>query len=300
VEQRDEIVILEQHNKLRLEDLLLGQFPRLSKMYLRERVKIGACEVNGRHENIGYRLRTNDFVEIAVDHTRGTAMRPEDIALNIVYEDADIIVVNKPTEMLMHPSHRENSGTLLNGLVFYLNKDNPGTVLRPGLPHRLDKQTSGLVIIAKSATAHRKVSAAFLKKRIEKKYLALVDGRVNQHEQTIIAPIGRFAEEKIWGVKDDGKHSETRLVVRERFEDKTLVELEPITGRTNQLRIHCALIGHPIVGDDQREGSPYFRLCLHAWQLGFPHPRTQEIVRFQADVDYFAPVSSAGEPSSTN
>lgn len=300
MEQRDEIVVLEQYDKLRLEDFLLGQFQTLSKMYLRERVKIGACEVNGRHENIGYRLRSNDFVEIVVDHARGTAMRPEDIALDIVHEDADIIVVNKPAEMLMHPSHCENSGTLLNGLVFYLNKDNPGTVLRPGLPHRLDKQTSGLVVIAKNAMAHRKLSAAFLKKRIEKKYLALVDGCVEQQEQTIIAPIGRFADEKIWGVKDDGKHSETRLVVRERFEDKTLVELEPITGRTNQLRIHCALIGHPIVGDDIRGASPYFRLCLHAWQLGFPHPRTQELVRFQTDVDYFAPASSIGKSSSTN
>lgn len=302
MEQRDEIVVLEQHDKLRLEDFLLEHYPKLSKMYLRERVKSGACEVNGRHENIGHRLRPNDFIEIVVDHTRGTAMRPEEMALDIVFEDDQIIVVNKPAEMLMHPSHYEQSGTLINGLAHYLNRpDRPLTrngseVIRPGLPHRLDKQTSGLVVIAKNAVAHRRLSASFLKKRVEKKYLALVDGVIADEERTLVAPIGRFADRKMWDVKADGKSAETRLVVLGRHEDKTLVQLEPVTGRTNQLRIHCADIGHPIVGDQIRGGSPHFRLCLHAWKLSFPHPIDQQRVSFEADVDYFAGAAS----SSTN
>jgi 23S rRNA pseudouridine1911/1915/1917 synthase len=293
-----EIIADERHRKMRLEDVLLAEFPRLSKMYLRERVKSGECEVNGRTENIGYRVRPQDYIEISVDRARGTAMQPEAIDLEIIHEDDDIIVVNKPAGMLMHPSHHEQSGTLINALAHHLNVGNMSVALRPGLPHRLDKQTSGLVVIAKHAAAHRKISAAFMKKRVEKKYLALLDGVVDGNSQTIVAPIGRFAERKLWGVKEDGKYSETRLVVRERFDSRTLVELEPVTGRTNQLRIHAAHIGHPIIGDEKRGGSPYYRLCLHAWRLSFPHPRSHEIVGFEAGVDYFAE-PAAGRSSST-
>lgn len=251
-------------------------------MYLREIVKTGRCEVNGRHENIGYRLRSDDFVEITVDHARGTAMRAEKIALDIVHEDADIIVVNKPAGMLAHPSHRENSGTLLNALVYYLNK-NGSRVVRPGLIHRLDKQTSGLMVVAKNARAHRILSGHFMKKRVEKRYLALVEGVVKPDDGTIDAPIGRYDELKHWSVKSDGKHSTSRFWVRERRTDATLIELEPVTGRTNQLRIHCELIGHPIVGDTRRGGREFSRLCLHAYKLVFPHPATNQMSSFKTD-----------------
>ncbi|MEP6788961.1 MAG: pseudouridine synthase, partial [Acidobacteriota bacterium] len=151
---RVELQAAAEHNKMRLEDFLLDHFSSLSKMYLRDLVKTAQCEVNGRHENIGYKLRPNDFVEITVDNARGTAMRPENIDLDIIFEDDDIIVVNKPAGMLVHPSHRENSGTLLNALVYHVNQ-NSLRLIRPGLIHRLDKQTSGLVVVAKSAKAHR-------------------------------------------------------------------------------------------------------------------------------------------------
>ncbi len=260
-------------------------------MYLRDLVKQASCEVNGRHENIGYRLKPNDFIEIRVDHTRGTAMRAENIPLDVVFEDDDLIVVNKPAGMLVHPSHRENTGTLLNALVFWLNREfstqrhedaqtqsgveNGGSsVVRPGLVHRLDKQTSGLVVVAKNPRAHRILCNHWMKKRVEKRYLALVEGIVDRDKGTIEAPIGRFAELKSWSVKEDGKHSESRFWVRERFSDTTLLELEPVTGRTNQLRIHCELIGHPIVGDEMRGGREFERLCLHAHAISFPHPST--------------------------
>ncbi len=302
MENRVEIQAAAEHNKMRLEDFLLGHFSGLSKMYLRDLVKTERCEVNGRWENIGYRLRPNDFVEIVVDHTRGTAMRPENIPLDIVFEDDEIIVVNKPAGMLVHPSHRENSGTLLNALAFYLNVRKPAreqerntevedyalaharasAVIRPGLPHRLDKKTSGLMVIAKTARAHRRLSDSFMKKRVEKRYHALVEGIVKDDEGTIEAPIGRFAELKYWSVKSDGKHSETRYWVRKRFADSTLLELEPVTGRTNQLRIHCEMIGHPIIGDVQRGGRQFGRLCLHSSKLAFPHPATVEPMSFEA------------------
>lgn len=278
---RVEIQAAAEHHKMRLEDLLLDHFSSLSKMYLRELVKTEKCEVNGRLENIGYRIRPNDFIEIEVDHTRGTAMQREDIPLDVVFEDEAIIVVNKPAGMLMHPSHRENSGTLLNALAHYLNVGIEKQI-RPGLPHRLDKHTSGLVVVAKTALAHRRLSESFMKKRVSKRYLALVEGVVADDEGTVVAPIGRFAELKMWNVKEDGKYSESRYSVRQRAADSTLVELEPVTGRTNQLRIHCQLIGHPIVGDVERGGREYNRLCLHAHRLAFRHPVSREEMEFEA------------------
>lgn len=270
-------------NKQKLGDYLFDNLRELSKMYLRELIKTGRCEVNGTHVNSGYRLRERDFIEVEADLSRGTAMRPENISLDIVGEDDEIIVVNKPAEMLVHPSHRENSGTLLNALSFYLN-ENSSKLIRPGLPHRLDKQTSGLIVVAKTAKAHRILSSHFMRKRVKKLYLALVEGIVESDAGSINAPIGRHAEIKYWGVKDGGKSSETRYVVRERFDDTTLLELEPVTGRTNQLRIHCETLGHPIVGDVRRGGRGFSRLCLHAWRLAFPHPSSGERVEFQTDV----------------
>lgn len=309
MEEKIVIQAAAEHQKMRLEDFLLDHFSGLSKMYLRDLVKTERCEVNGRWENIGYRLRPNDLIEITVDMARETAMKPDNIPLDVVFEDEHIIVVNKPAGMLVHPSHRENNGTMLNALSFYLNKERDGEkvrkreneivvagpqltrssshfltrspAIRPGLPHRLDKQTSGLIVVAKTAMAHRRLSADFMKKSVEKRYLALVDGIVEQDEGTIEAPIGRFAELKQWSVKEDGKHSESRFWVRERHADTTLIELEPVTGRTNQLRIHCELIGHPIVGDTQRGGREFSRLCLHAYKLAFRHPITREDIAFE-------------------
>ncbi len=182
---RIEIVATDQHYKMRLDDFLFDKFNGLSKMYLRELVKNAHCEVNGRHENIGYKLRPNDVVEISVDTTRETAMRPENVAVDIIFEDEHLIVVNKPEGTLVHPTHRDKSGTLLNALAYHLNKsriegvDVPGvsaSFIRAGLIHRLDKQTSGLMVVAKTARAHRILSDHFKRKLVEKRYLALVDG----------------------------------------------------------------------------------------------------------------------------
>jgi 23S rRNA pseudouridine1911/1915/1917 synthase len=296
VSERIEIVVGMAGFKPRLDEFLFGRFGGLSKMYLRHIVKEEKCAVNGRPENVGHRLRVNDFIEIELDLTRETAMRPQNIPLDVVYEDADLIVVNKAAGMLVHPTNRDKSGTLLNGLAFYLNKSVPpasaggglsptntppadavgSAFVRPGLIHRLDKQTSGLIVVAKNQRTHKRMTEYFRKKYVRKRYLSLVDGIVAADEGVIDAPIGRFGKLKHWGVKDDGKLSETRFWVRERNADTTLLELEPFTGRTNQLRIHCASIGHAIIGDVDRGGSEHDRLCLHAWKLSFRHPSTHE------------------------
>jgi 23S rRNA pseudouridine1911/1915/1917 synthase len=236
-------------------------------------------QVNGEPTNTGVRISSNDLIEIEADLSRGTAMRPEPIPLDIIFEDAHIIVVNKPAGMLVHPTHRDKNGTMLNALSHHLNRKRLSrrdgeteAFVRPGLVHRLDRETSGLIVVAKSTAAHRRLAAGFMKKRVEKLYLALVEGVVDADTGTIELPIGRLADEKRWDVKTDGKGSVTRFRVRQRLEDRTLIELEPVTGRTNQLRIHCAAIGHPIVGDTRRGGRTHRRLCLHAEKLTLTHP----------------------------
>ena len=308
---RFEFQVEENFAKARLEDFLCEKFPHLSKMYLRELVKEEKCEVNGFAKNRGFRLKQNDFVEIEADLQKETAMKPEAIPLEIVFEDAEFLVVNKPAGMLVHPTHRDKTGTLLNALSYHLNADRElriadlktdenkiensnsafripqSKIIRPGLIHRLDKQTSGLMVVAKTPRAHRILARHFQKKRVEKKYLALVDGVVKEDSGTIVAPIGRFAEIKYWNIKADGKYSETRFLVKKRSADTTLLELEPVTGRTNQLRIHCAFIGHPIVGDVPRGGREFRRLCLHAYKLSFGHPNGNQLMEFETNFEGF-------------
>ncbi len=272
MDQRIGIQVRPEENKKRLEDFLLDRFRTLSKLYLRELVKGEKCEVNGRFENRGFKLKANDFIEVELDPTRQNSMVPEDIPLEILFEDNDLIIVNKPVGMLVHPSHRDKSGTVLNALSYYLNQDKALPHIRPGLIHRLDKDTSGLLIIAKNTRAHRILATQFEKKTVEKKYLARVEGSVHEDTGEVDSPIGRYIEKKMWGVKDDGRKAISRFRVLHRNDDTTLLELEPVTGRTNQLRVHCAAMGHPIVGDVQRGGREFSRLCLHAYKLAFRHP----------------------------
>ena len=159
-------------------------------------------------------------------------------------------------------------------------------MVRPGLVHRLDKGTSGLIVVAKNTRAHRVLCRQFQRKAVEKRYLALVEGRVAPDGGVINGNIGRHAEKKFWGLKEDGKPSETKFRVLDRAYGDSLLELEPVTGRTNQLRIHCASIGHPIVGDVERGAKAHHRLCLHAARLSFRHPSLNELVTFESGADF--------------
>ena len=266
----------------------------MSKIYLREIVRDEKCEVNGEYENRGYKLKADDFIEIEVETGDRNIIEPEQIPLEIIFEDDDLLVVNKAAGMLVHPSKRIRSGTLLNAAAYHLNISNrkdsepqaSRKYVRAGLIHRLDKETSGLLIIAKNPHAHRFLCSHFERKLVKKRYFALAEGNIQPDTGSINAPIGRYEESRFWDVKDDGKVGITNYWVVKRNEKTTLIELEPVTGRTNQLRIHLAHIGHPILGDIKYRGSEFRRMCLHAYKLGFWHPNSKKWMEFETEADF--------------
>ena len=265
----------------RLDQFLAARLPNLSRMRIASLVAAGACAVNGAAAHAGFKLRGGDAVEITFDESAaGGAMTPEPIPLAILHEDADLLVVDKPAGMLVHPTRSVKSGTLANALTYHLNRDSH-TLVRPGLPHRLDRATSGLLVVAKNQRALTILARHFHRRLVEKRYLALVHGRVREDELTISAPIGREeAEWPKWRVTEGGRAAESRLRVVGRRAHASLVELEPVTGRTNQLRIHCAHVGHAIVGDSWYGSTAEARLCLHAARLAFNHPSGGARVEF--------------------
>ncbi len=277
--------------KNRLDRFLFDEITSLSRMFLKYLILAGNCTVNGKIENRGYHLKSGDVVEIEADIKDETEMVPENIPLDILFEDEELIVINKPAGILVHPTKGVRRGTILNALLFYLNADEQGIVktgklMRAGLVHRLDKQTSGLMVIAKNPRSHRILCSHFQRRLVEKKYLAVVEGIIAEDSGSINAPIGRDSEERVWKITPEGKTAESRFHVLKRFTDKTLLELEPVTGRTNQLRLHCTHIGHPIVGDDKYGGREFQRLCLHAAYLSFWHPNGNEKLIFKTECDF--------------
>jgi 23S rRNA pseudouridine1911/1915/1917 synthase len=306
----------------RLDEFLAARLGQLSRLRIASLLNQGACQVNERAARAGQQVASGDVVEIVLDEHAPGAMTPEPLPLEIIYEDEHLLVVVKPAGMLVHPTRGVKSGTLANALAFHLNRelieeDSAGTfalkrlasdfesgrsdlqsrslslkfdesgipaVVRPGIVHRLDRATSGLMVIAKHQRALSILARHFHQRLVEKRYLALLQGCVVEDERLIVAPIGRDAcEQPHWRIMEGGKHAETRLRVLERKGTLTLCELEPVTGRTNQLRIHCAHVGHPVIGDEwygaQRVGG---RLCLHASRLCFHHPSGGEWMEFNA------------------
>ncbi|MDQ3713187.1 MAG: RluA family pseudouridine synthase, partial [Acidobacteriota bacterium] len=212
--------------KNRLDKFLYREINAVSQKYLNCVISNGKCTVNGRIENRGYHLQSGETVEIEVDTGAETTVLSENIPLDIVYEDAEILVINKPHGMLVHPTKGVRSGTLLNALNHYLNFTETGEpktekFIRAGLVHRLDKNTSGLMVVAKNPLAHKNLSRHFQRRLVEKKYYAVVEGAIKEDCGTIDAPIGRNAEERFWYIAADGKPAESRFQVMERFADVT-------------------------------------------------------------------------------
>jgi 23S rRNA pseudouridine1911/1915/1917 synthase len=284
MEQTTQFHVGEESLGRRLDEFLADCLFRLSRMHIASLLARGACAVNGEAANAGRRLQTGDVVEVEASGEVSNSMTPEPVPLEVVYEDAHIIVVVKPAGVLVHPTLGVKRGTLANALAYHLNRTRiQQSFVRPGLVHRLDRDTSGLLVVAKTQAALSRLSQHFQRRLVEKRYLAVVAGRVESDERTFNAPIGRDESVRpAWRVSESGKTAETRLRVLERSARRTLVELEPVTGRTNQLRIHCAYAGHPIVGDRLYNGEEHTRLCLHAARLAFRHPATNAWAEFSS------------------
>ncbi|HLC40464.1 MAG TPA: RluA family pseudouridine synthase [Methylomirabilota bacterium] len=283
----------------RLDRLLVTRLPDISRTRLQQLIEEGNVRVNGAARKASYRLRAGERVTITIPAVRVEPLRPEPIPLTIVYEDDDLLVVNKPAGMVVHPGAGVQSGTLVNALLAHTGLSPIGGPARPGIVHRLDKGTSGLLVVAKSQTAHVALVKQLESRSVERRYLALVSGRLERAEGVIEVAIGRHPHDRIrMAVRPTGggRAAITHFRVQERLPGFTLLECQLKTGRTHQIRVHLAHLGHPVVGDDTyqkrstRIKDPAMQAliadlnghALHAASLGFVHPRTGVICRFEA------------------
>lgn len=289
--------------KTRLDVFITQQVPEIpSRMYVQRLIDAGQVTVNGKAVKPGYKVSAGD--KVVVDGKLQDTLsdiQPENIALDIFYEDDHLLVVNKPAGMLVHPVHGHHGGTLVNGLMYHCQKlsdvnlpddeeenFDPG-LIRPGIVHRLDRETSGLLVVAKDNHTHVQLARQFEKHQVQKKYLALVQGSIAHEEGLIDAPLGRHPrkfDKKAVVYKENAKAAVTVYRVIRRFgSDATLVGLYPKSGRTHQLRVHMAHIKHPILGDEKYgDAKSFSRMALHAQGLGFVHPHLKCFMEFSTPV----------------
>ena len=251
--------------------------------------------VNGKEQKVSYKINENDVVEVEIPEPKKIEIKAEDIPIEVIYEDSDIIVVNKPKGMVVHPGNGNLDGTLVNAIMAKCGDSLSGIggEIRPGIVHRIDKDTSGLLIVAKNDKAHVNLSEQIKAHKVKKTYIALVRGVVRENEATIDMPIGRSkTDRKKMAVCKDGKNAVTHIKVLKRWEHYTLLQVNIETGRTHQIRVHLSYIGYPIIGDyTYSNGKNEFGVvgqCLHAQKLEFKHPITNKIMELEAPLpEYF-------------
>ena len=270
----------------RIDKCLSDLMDTLSRSYIQRLIREGQVRVNGIPVRASYRVKTDDDVAFFLPRAQEPEILPEDIPLDILYEDADVLVVNKPKGMVVHPAAGHYSGTLVNAVLYHCRGNLSGIngVLRPGIVHRIDRDTTGSVLICKNDASHQCIARQLKEHTIVRRYRAIVQGRLKTEEGTIDAPIGRDRRDrkKMAVNPADGKDAITHYRVLERFDNYTYVECRLETGRTHQIRVHMAHIGHPLLGDTvygpQKQPFSLEGQTLHAMILGFSHPRTGEYV----------------------
>lgn len=280
----------EENADKRLDMFLTNELDGLSRTQIQRLIEEGNVLVNDTKSRANYRLHSGDRVECKVPEPQPLEICAEDIPLDIVYEDQDVLVVNKPQGLVVHPANGNYQGTLVNALMYHCH-DLSGIngVLRPGIVHRIDKDTSGLLLVAKNDLAHQSLAEQIKEHSVKREYLALVHGVMPEPGGIVEAPIGRDIKDrqKMAVVTKNSKDALTEYTVLERFNGYTLIECRLQTGRTHQIRVHMAYINHPVVGDPKyglkRNNLGFPGQALHAMTIGFRHPRKQEWLEFSAN-----------------
>lgn len=293
---------------LRIDRYIAERVPDLSRSFVHKLLEEGRITVGGQVPKASYKVEAGDSIVVRVPQPEPTDVRPEVIPLRIVYEDADIVVVDKPAGMVVHPAFGHHSGTLVNALLAHCpDLAGIGGQVRPGIVHRLDKDTSGLIIVAKNDAAHRNLQQQFKQRLVHKTYLALTEGVLPVPNGVIDAPIGRDPKhrQRMAVVTRGGREARTEYHVQEHFGEHSLVAAEPITGRTHQIRIHFAFIGHPLVGDRvyglRKQRLALDRQFLHATRIAFALPGSGQTVEFTSPLpeDLQKLLSTLSEPERT-
>ena len=281
-------VAAEQKNE-RIDKFGAGINNEWSRTQVQQWIKDNVVTVNGKAVKGNYKVKEEDEITVTIPEPEELDIQPEDLNLEIYYEDADVLVVNKPRGMVVHPAPGHTSGTLVNGLMHHCT-DLSGIngVMRPGIVHRIDKDTSGLLMVAKNDMAHESLVNQLVAKTVTRRYKAIVHGVIPHDKGTIDAPIARDKKERqSMTVDENGKNAVTHFQVLERFKDFTLVECRLETGRTHQIRVHMKYIGYPLAGDPKYGPKKTLDMngqALHAGILGFDHPRTGEYIQFEAPI----------------
>ncbi|WP_202077037.1 RluA family pseudouridine synthase [Caldalkalibacillus salinus] len=278
----------EQHAE-RVDKFLTSSGEDWSRSQVQQWIKEGYVQVNGHTVKANYKLQEDDYIHLRIPPVKDVNIEAEPMALDVVYEDPDVIVVNKPRGLVVHPAPGHYTGTLVNGLMAHC-QDLSGIngVMRPGIVHRIDKDTSGLLMVAKNDQAHMSLADQLKAHTVTRRYVAIVHGVIGHDRGTVRAPIGRDPQHRQqMTVIKQGKEAVTHFHVKERYNQFTLVELQLETGRTHQIRVHMKYIGHPLAGDPKYGPSKTLSIqgqALHAKQLGFTHPRTGERLEFDVPV----------------
>ncbi|GFI41524.1 RluA family pseudouridine synthase [Thomasclavelia cocleata] len=287
-------IIVDNEDNFRLDKIIALNMKDLSRTMIQEMINRGLVSVNGKITKASYKTKLNDQIEIMIEDNTELDIEPENIPLKIVYEDKDIIVVDKPTGMIVHPSPGIINGTLVNALLYHC-KDLSGIngVNRPGIVHRIDKETSGLLMIAKNDAAHRSLSNQLKTHSVTRRYVALVHGVIPHVQGKIDAPIGRNPNDRqsMTVTRTNSKNAVTNFTVIKRYKNMSMIECRLETGRTHQIRVHMSYIGYPVYGDPKygrRKDDFSYGQFLHAKKLGFIHPATQKYMEFESELpDYF-------------
>lgn len=288
-------IIVDEFDNIRLDSYISTKDTSLSRATIQKLLQDKNITVNNLIKKNSYKVKSGDVIKIDIPEAKEVGLIPQDIQIEIVYEDSDIIVVNKPKGLVVHPANGNPDGTLVNAIM-NICKDSLsgiGGEIRPGIVHRLDKDTSGLLIVAKNDDAHIKMSEQIKNREVKKIYIALVRGIISEDEATINMPIARSKKDrKKMAVDKDGKEAITHFKVLKRYDKYTLIEVKIDTGRTHQIRVHMSHIGYPVIGDEvYSNGKNEFGVVgqmLHAKSLDFKHPITNKAIHLEADLpEYF-------------